>query len=52
MAEATGRNRVVSWIAGVLCIAVIGALLWFAGPFLGELLNFAGDALRSLAPGE
>ncbi|MGM7671449.1 hypothetical protein [Microbacterium sp. A93] len=46
MAGVAGRNRVISWIAGIFCVGVIVALLWFAAPMAADLFNFLGDTLR------
>lgn len=45
-----GRNLAMSWIAGVICTAIIGALIWFSMPILPALAAFAGEALRSILP--
>ncbi|MFJ2369442.1 hypothetical protein [Microbacterium sp. NPDC087665] len=50
MARVGGRNLAMSWIAGVICTAVIGALIWFSMPMMPVLAAFAGDALRSILP--
>lgn len=51
MARVGGRNRVMSWIAGVFCAAVIAALLWLALPMGPMLIGYVGDTLRVVAPG-
>lgn len=52
MSGVAGRNRVMSWIAGVFCAGVVAVLLWFAAPMGMELFNFVGDALRGTAAGD
>ncbi|MGB3732360.1 hypothetical protein [Microbacterium sp.] len=31
-ARVGGRNRAISWIVGLLCAGIVGALLWLALP--------------------
>lgn len=50
MARVGGRNLALSWVAGVLCAGVVGALLWFATPMLPVLGEFFGEALRTVLP--
>jgi hypothetical protein len=50
MAQVGGRNLAMSWVAGVVCAGIIGALLWLSMPMLPLLAEFAGDALRSALP--
>ncbi|MCK3768543.1 hypothetical protein LG322_02955 [Microbacterium aerolatum] len=50
MARADGSNVAVSWIARVLCVGVIGALLWFATPMMPGFAAFVGETLRIVAP--
>ncbi|MFS0910356.1 hypothetical protein AB3M89_01100 [Microbacterium sp. 179-I 3D2 NHS] len=50
MARVGGRNLGVSWVAGVICAGVIGALLWFSLPMLPVLAEFAGETLRTVLP--
>jgi len=40
----------MSWIAGLICLAVIAALLWLAIPMGPVMVQFFGDTLRSIAP--
>lgn len=40
----------MSWVAGVICAGIIGALVWLSMPMLPVLAQFAGDALRSTLP--
>ncbi|WP_300268486.1 hypothetical protein [Microbacterium sp.] len=51
MAQADGRNLGVSWVAGILCIGVVAALVWLAAPMGPVLVEFVGDTLRAVAPG-
>lgn len=41
---------VISWIAAVLCIGVVGALIWFSMPIVPVVASFVGDTLRSTLP--
>ncbi|MEU4015106.1 MULTISPECIES: hypothetical protein [unclassified Microbacterium] len=50
MARVAGRNLVMSWFAGIVCVGVIGALIWLSLPILPTLAEFAGDALRDALP--
>ncbi|MFS0854052.1 hypothetical protein [Microbacterium sp. 179-I 3D4 NHS] len=50
MARVGGRNLAMSWVAGVICIGIVGALLWLSLPMLPVLAGFAGDALRTVMP--
>lgn len=41
-ARVGGRNRAVSWVVGILCAGIVGALLWLslpAGPGLAVVLE-------------
>jgi hypothetical protein len=41
-ARVGGRNRAISWIVGLLCAGVVGALLWLslpAGPAMLAILQ-------------
>ncbi len=40
----------MSWIVGILCVGVIGALLWFALPAGPALVEVIGERLREFAP--
>ncbi|MBB5742166.1 hypothetical protein HD600_000663 [Microbacterium ginsengiterrae] len=51
MARADGRNLAMSWIVGVMCAAVVAALLWLALPMGPVMIQFVGDTLRTVAPG-
>lgn len=50
MARVGGRNLAMSWVAGVICTAIIAALLWLSMPMMPVLAQFAGDALRNTLP--
>lgn len=41
----------MSWTAGLFCIAIVAALIWFAVPMAPVLVDFVGDTLRTIAPG-
>ncbi|WP_311258769.1 hypothetical protein [Microbacterium sp. WCS2018Hpa-9] len=47
MTRVAGRNVVISWIAAVLCIGVVGTLIWFSMPIVPVVASFVGDMLRS-----
>ena len=49
-ARVGGRNLAVSWIVGILCAAVVGALVWFAIPLAPVLVEYVGAMLRGIAP--
>lgn len=49
-ARVGGRNLAVSWIVGILCVGVIGVLVWFAIPLAPVLFDYVGAMLRSVAP--
>ncbi len=42
----------MSWIAGVFCAGVIAALLWLALPMAPVMIDYVGDTLRAIDPGE
>lgn len=46
-----GRSLAVSWIVGVLCAAVVGALLWLSLPAGPGLLVVVGHLLDGTVPG-
>ncbi|MBO0980413.1 hypothetical protein [Microbacterium sp. SD291] len=50
MARTGGRNLAISWVAGLLCTAVIAGLIWFAIPIMPAMASFVGDGLRTLLP--
>lgn len=52
MARVGGRNAVMAWIAGVFCAAVIVILIWVAVPMGPVVLQYIGDTVRALLPGE
>lgn len=49
-ARVGGRNLAMSWVVGILCSAVVVALIWFAIPMVPVLAEFAGTVLRQIAP--
>lgn len=51
MAQADGRNLGMSWVAGIMCVGVVGLLVWFAAPMGPVLIEFVGETLRTVAPG-
>ncbi len=50
MARVGGRILGMSWFAGIVCVGVIGALVWLSLPMVPVLAQFAGDALRTALP--
>jgi hypothetical protein len=50
MARVGGRNLGMSWFAGVVCVGIVGVLIWLSLPMIPILAAFAGDALRSVFP--
>ncbi|WP_396657767.1 hypothetical protein [Microbacterium oxydans] len=50
MARVGGRNLGMSWFAGIVCVGVIGALVWLSLPMVPVLAQFAGDTLRTALP--
>lgn len=50
MARVGGRNLGMSWFAGVVCVVIIGALLWLSLPMLPVLAEFVGEGLRKALP--
>lgn len=50
MARVAGRNLAMSWFAGIVCVGIIGALLWLSLPMVPVLAEFAGNALRTALP--
>lgn len=46
-----GRSPAVSWIVGILCAAVVGALLWVSLPAGPGLLAVLGYLLDGTVPG-
>lgn len=49
-ARAGGRSPAISWIVGVLCAAVVGALLWLSLPAGPGLLFVIGRLLDGTVP--
>ena len=43
MARVGGRNTSFAWLVGVLCAAVIGAMVWIAAPMVPQAAVFLGD---------
>lgn len=50
MARIGGRNTVVTWMVGVLCVGVIVALLYLASPMGPVLLGYVTDVLGAAQP--
>lgn len=52
MARIGGRNVAFAWFAGLVCLAIVGALAWFALPAIPVAAQWMGAALRgpSAAP--
>jgi hypothetical protein len=46
-----GRSLTASWIVGILCAAVVGALLWLSLPAGPGLLEIVGRLLDGTVPG-
>ncbi|MEQ6899354.1 hypothetical protein [Microbacterium sp. KR10-403] len=42
-----GRNGWIAWPVGIVCVGVVGALVWLAVPGVPTAVQFAGDVLRS-----
>ena len=47
MARIGGRNSWIAWPAGLLCAAVVAALVWLALPMLPVSVAWVGDMLRA-----
>ncbi len=47
MARVGGRSLWIAWPMGVICAAVVGALLWLALPGLPGAVEFTGNMLRN-----
>jgi hypothetical protein len=47
MARVSGRSLWIAWPAGVICAAVVGALLWLAAPGVPGAIDFIGNTLRT-----
>jgi len=50
MARVGGRNLAISWIVGLLCVGVVGALVWFAVPAGPVLVDMISASLLELSP--
>lgn len=46
MARVAGRNRWIAVPVGILCAAVVGALVWLAAPMIPVSVAWVGDTLR------
>ncbi|MBY6061521.1 hypothetical protein [Microbacterium esteraromaticum] len=46
-ARVGGRNRPISWVVGLICVGIVGALLWLslpAGPgVVAVLMHLLGE---------
>ena len=42
-----GRNGWIAWPVGIVCVGVVGGLVWLAAPGVPSAVQFAGDVLRS-----
>lgn len=49
-ARVGGRNLAISWIVGLLCAAIVGALLWLSLPAGPGLLYMVGHLLNGTVP--
>ncbi|MFD5213227.1 hypothetical protein [Microbacterium sp. NPDC058345] len=49
-ARVGGRSPAISWIVGVLCAAVVGALLWLSLPAGPGVLTVIGVLLDGTVP--
>ncbi|GAA2886194.1 hypothetical protein [Microbacterium esteraromaticum] len=49
-ARVGGRNLAISWIVGLLCAAVVGALMWLSLPAGPGLLFMVGHLLDGTVP--
>ena len=49
-ARVGGRNLAISWIVGLLCAGVVGALLWLSLPAGPGLLFVVGHLLDGTVP--
>ncbi|WP_203581794.1 hypothetical protein [Microbacterium hibisci] len=47
MARIGGRNRWIAVPAGLLCLAVVGSLVWLSLPMVPVAIGWVGDTLRS-----
>lgn len=46
MARVGGRNTVFAWTVGLVCAAVVGALVWLAAPLVPAGLLFVGEKVN------
>lgn len=51
MARIPGRSAWLAWPAGLLCAAVVVALVWLSIPIVPATLTWAGDMLRTATSG-
>jgi hypothetical protein len=49
-ARVGGRNLAISWIVGLLCAAVVGALMWLSLPAGPGLMFMFGHLLDGTVP--
>ncbi|MFS2242138.1 hypothetical protein [Microbacterium sp. OR16] len=49
-ARVGGRNLATSWIVGLLCAGVVGALLWMSLPAGPGLLYMIGQLIDGTVP--
>lgn len=49
MARVGGRNSWIAVPAGLVCLAIVGALVWLALPMVPVTIAWAGDTLRRAA---
>jgi len=49
-ARVGGRNLAISWIVGVLCAGIVGALVWLSAPAGPGLLYVVGHLLDGTVP--
>jgi len=49
-ARVAGRNRTITWIVGILCAGIVGALLWLSLPAGPGLLTVVGILLDGTVP--
>lgn len=47
MARIGGRNLWLAWPAGLVCLGVVGALVYLATPAVPGTIRFVGDTLRA-----
>lgn len=49
-ARVGGRNLAITWIVGVLCAAVVGALVWLSLPAGPKMLYMIGQLIDGTVP--